>query len=198
MKLLVLNIKENSELLQELNRHCITDSFSGSIENLLSSMICEFDLDDNVIFTSGLSGELYRPFLLVMDKIILDNLFKYMVYNKVDNFINLINNNTLHMDLYINHFYTNQLIEVIEKHLNFTDEEKFSVEFIVKSKLQEILTNIYVYNTGLLNPVLMKLFDSLYDSVGHINFNYYKFELDQYHRPMIFYNEKETNASFHH
>ncbi len=197
MKLLVLNVNENSELLQELRREYVKDTFAGYVENMLSRLICEFDLDDNLVFTSGLSGDLYKNILFVVDKILLDNIFKYIVCKNVNNFINLVNNNIFHMDVYINHFYTRQLIEVIEKHLNFNDEEKDSVEAIIRYKLQEIIHNFYTYNTRFVNPVLMRLFDSLYDSVGHINFNYYKFELDQYNRPMIFYTEKGVHESFY-
>lgn len=198
MKLLILNIKENSELLKELGRHYVADTYTSSIEQLIKRMSSEFELDRNLIQMSGLTGDLYKSFLLVIDKVILHNIFKYMVDKDINKFINLVNNNTLHMDIHITHFYLNQLIEVVEKHLNLTEDEKYSLERILEFNLQKIINEMYVNNTRFLNPVLIKLFDSLCGSVGHINFSYYKFELDQYQRPMIFYNEKESNACLHH
>lgn len=197
MKLLVLNIKENSELLRELNREYVTENFIVQIEDIVNLLVDELNLDFNMIYTSNLNGELYKAFIFVIDKIFLDNVFKYIALRNINIFIHLINNNTFNMDLYVNPFYTKQITDIVLKYINANEEDIYSITNIINNKLSEIINNIYMNNNRFLNPVLLNLFNSLHDSLGYINIKYYKFELDQFNRPMLIYSEKETNAFIH-
>jgi hypothetical protein len=186
----VLNIRENSELLKELFREYITESFVTQVKDIMYAVINKFNINFDIQHLSSLNIELLKTSIFIINKILLDNIFRYIVIKNINRFVHLINNNTFYMDIYINPFYTKQLIDVILKYINLDENEIVSITHILNNKLLNIINQIYIDNSRFLNPVLLNLFNSLYDSLGFINVNYYKFELDQFNRPILIYSEK--------
>lgn len=193
MNLLVLNTNENSNLLNILYREYITDRFSEQVHNTIVTIQEELNADKEIISLLIDTIDFYKTYVYVIDKIFLDNVFKYAVFRDTDTFIRLINNNTFSMDININPFYINQLVDVILKHINLTEEEVITVTYIITSSVMNIISQVYQNNAKFINYTLLNIFNYFFEFLGHINPKYYKFELDKFYRPILIYLERDKD-----
>lgn len=130
----------------------------------------------------------------VMNKVILDNIYKYVNHNRADWLLHHVNHKTFMMDAHINVFYINQILE--EAHIFI--EDKTEVENYLARHLSRYLQEIYLANADRLNICILGLYEALTEKVGHLDCSYYKFELVNHHQPVLLYSERSTDASHPH
>lgn len=123
----------------------------------------------------------------VVNKILLDNLFKYIATRTPDKFIWLINNGTFCEDIYINSFYTKQVLERLD--IEIADEG--GAESIIRRMIEGYIRRIYAANTKRINAALLTMFDSMHAYFYYLNISYYKFEIVNNNQPVLFYAERE-------
>lgn len=123
----------------------------------------------------------------VVDKILLDNLFRYVSTRTPERFIQLIRNNTFSEDIFINSFYAKQVLEGLD--LAVWDE--WDTEKIIKRKIEGFIRRIYQGNTERINSALMVMFNAMYEHFCHLDISYYKFEIVNSNKPVLLYAEKE-------
>lgn len=140
-------------------------------------------------------GKLSRAFLLVLNKVVLDNMFRHVLARNASMFMHLVSNRTFSHDLFVNPFYTAQILE----ELGLEYEDKTEVENFLSKRIQWYLANLYAKHHDEINQVMLRMFEWMYHSLGYLNIRYYKFELLNWSRPMLIYMESEINESnLHH
>lgn len=187
----------NHELYQELKREFISETYEQYLKLIMFDICQELQTDITTMHDSDFHKELRQVTITIINKIWLDNVMKYITGSNISNFISLVQNNQLWQDIFVNCFYASQISEVLAKYFNINAEELDSVTDIVIVRLQHIMTDMYCRNAMQYNQVLMRLFQAVYDLVRNICFKYYKFELDQYCRPLLFYSERNMNEAFY-
>ena len=198
MRLALLNTNENIELIRELNRDYIKDTYGTYMQAMIFDIACELGMDTNQIHDSDLYKEFCASSVKIINKILLDNVLRYIQTNNISTFVNLLNNNLLSHDIHVNIFYSAQMVEIFKKYINATEEEHNSIAYIINNYLYIIINNIYGANKENYNNILLRLLDSIHTCLGSIQIKYFKVELDTYNRPMLFYTEKENNEIFYH
>ena len=108
----------------------------------------------------------------------------------------LVERQMLGQDMFVNLFYARQISDLLGKYFNVTPEELDSVTDILTNRLAWVIGNMYSGNSNRYNEVLVRVMNNIYLIVANIRFKYYKFELDQYFRPLLLYTEKEPNEAF--
>lgn len=187
----------NHELYQELKREFISETYEHYLNLIMFDICQELQTDITTMKDSEFHRELRQVTIMIINKIWLDNVMKYITSSNINSFISLVQNGQLWQDIFVNCFYAGQISEVLVKYFNVNTEELYSVTDIVIVRLQNIMTDMYCRNMQQYNQVLMRLFQAVYDLVRNICFKYYKFELDQYYRPLLFYTERNMNEAFY-
>lgn len=187
----------NHELYQELKREFISETYEQYLSFIMFDICQELETDITTMQNSDFHRELRQITITIINKIWLDNVMKYITGSNINSFITLVQNGQLWQDIFVNCFYASQISELLSKHFNINAEELNSVTDIVIVRLQRIMADMYCRNTCQYDQVLMRLFQAVYDLVRNICFKYYKFELDQYYRPLLFYSERNTNEAFY-
>lgn len=198
-KLILLTNDVNYELYQELKREYISDTYGEYLQLIIYDICQELKIDMSIILNSDFYNELCQVTLLTINKIWLDNIMKYIINSTISNFLMLIQHNQLGQNIFVSRFYSRQITDIFEKHLNISEEELDIITDITTVKLQFIMGDMYINNSARYNIVLMNLIDNILQMVKNIcfKFKYYRFELDQYCRPLILYTEKEHNETFY-
>lgn len=124
--------------------------------------------------------------LFIMNKIILDNIFKYVIYNNKNLLINLLSNRNFTKDVYINPFYTGQILELSEA----IYEDKTEIENLLNKKISKYMDEIYLRNCDNLNMSIFDMFNFMENHLKYIPISYYKFELANTVKPILIYSEK--------
>ena len=174
LNMALLPAKENKKLQMELRREYITESYSFFINDILSFLN---NIDKSVVDIT--SHEVF----LVLNKILLDNTFKYIVDKTPELFIKHIVNNTFSKDIYIRPYY---VLDVLEK-FNLCFEDRVDLEFIVNRKIQQYINYIYTSNASSYNICLTNLFEIMYQNFHYIDIIKYKFELYNDIQPILLY-----------
>ena len=177
MKVAFLSTKENVELQKALKMEYVRLDYVCFVNDILFRMN-----NHDATTTIKLCDEL----LFILNKILLDNIFRYIANRIPNNFLFLLSNNTFSKDIYVNPFYVSQIIDSTGLYI----EDKTELENIITSKLQVYIDRIYMTNTDCLNILIMNVFDVMYRNLQHINISYYKFELMNYQQPILLYSEQ--------
>jgi len=197
MKLALMSNNENVELYHELRREFITDTYKRYLDLIVSDICQELQTDISITTNSDFYKELCHTVIITINKVWLDNLLKYITHSNVHTFTTLIDRQMLGQDIFVNLFYTRQITNIVTKYVNLDTEELDSVTNILSNRLHWIINNMYVVNSNRYNEILVRIMNNIYLIVGNIQFKYYKFELDQYFRPVLIYIEKEPNETFY-
>lgn len=132
-----------------------------------------------------------KNIVYVINKVLLDNVFKYITYKTPDKFIQLINNKNFSKDIDISIFYIKQVFEKTNIDLDY------ETEHIINKKLIQYIDRLYTNNTEFFNEKLIGIFDYMYRHFGYLDVSYYKFELYELRQPMLLLHEKPNEAPSH-
>lgn len=196
MKLALLTSNENGELFEELRRETIMETYNTYVEMILFDISHELQTDLVSMLNTNLHTELRNTVIVIINKVWLDNVMKYITNSGIHTFMTLVQRGMLGQDTYVNLFYARQIADIIPKHINVTSEELDSVTDILTNRLAFIINNMYMSNMNRYNEILVRVLNNIYLIVANIRFKYYKFELDQYFRPILLYTEKDPNEAF--
>lgn len=190
MKLALLTNNENIELYQELKREFIKDSYEQYLKFIMYDICQELQTDITTLIDSDFHKELRQTVIIIINKIWLDNIMRYITSSGVHTFMTLIERQMLGQDMFVNLFYARQVTDIISKYFIVGADELDSITDILSNRLHWVIDNMYTANSNQYNEVLVRIMNNIYLLVGSIKFKYYKFELDQYFRPLLFYTEK--------
>lgn len=196
MKLALLSNNENYELYEELKREFISESYYQHVEMILFDICQELQTDMSTIKDSDFHREATQTVILIINKVILDNVFKYITQSSISTFISLAERGMLGQDIFVNLFYARQISDILKKYFNVNEEELDSITSVLTDRLRYIINTMYCNNVSRYNEVIFRLLTNIHDIIRNIRFKYYKIELDQYYRPLIFYTEKDNNEAF--
>ena len=176
LKMAFLCAKENLAVQREIKLEREKLDYVCFVNDLLFKLKAQ-----NYQIVAGLCDDL----LFVLNKIIIDNVFRY-VHNKDGlSFINIISSRQFANYIFINPFYIDQVFDLISVH----PDDKVEVENYFHAKLLSYIQSIYFNNSDTMNMALMDLYDSMLHSAGYLNIKYYKFELHNYYQPILMYAE---------
>lgn len=196
MKLALLTNNENIELFEELKREFITDAYEQYVRFIMFDICQELQTDMSTMMDSDFHKELRQTVIVIINKVWLDNVMKYITHSGIHTFMMLVERQMLGQDMFVNLFYARQISDLLAKYFNVTPEELDSVTDILTNRLAWVIGNMYSGNSNRYNEVLVRVMNNIYLIVANIRFKYYKFELDQYFRPLLLYTEKEPNEAF--
>lgn len=196
MKVALLTNNENYALYEELKREFISETYEQYLQMIMFDICQELQTDMSTMQDSDFHRELRQVTIMIINKIWLDNLMKYITSSGMNNFVMLVQHGQLAQDIFVNCFYARQISDVLGKYFNANAEELDSVTDIVIVRLQYIMGCMYNNNMHRYNDVLMTLISNIFQIVRNICFKYYKFELDPYYRPLLFYTERDHSEAF--
>lgn len=160
-----------------------------SLQNKLRKSCTEIDYDlfvNDIVFKLNVNFdkhyELRNNLFFIINKIFLDNIFKHVAYKSVDNIMHLINNKNFSKDMYINTFYISQLLDI----LFIYEEDACEIENFINKSLYSYIDKIYLDNVDEINKTILDIFEDMYNNFGSCNVNYYKFELYNNYKPILF------------
>ncbi len=197
MKLALMSNNENLELFQELKREYVSETYENYVKTIMYDICHELQTDMETMIGSDFHNELRLVAITVINKIWLDNVMKYITNSGVSTFVSLTERSMLGQDAFVNLFYARQISDILAKHFNVNAEELDSITDILTNRLHWIISTMYSSNTNRYNEILFRVLNNIYQMVRNIRFKYYKFELDQFYRPLLFYTEKENNEAFY-
>lgn len=180
----VLPAKENRAIQNELKTVYIKTDYICFINELL--FYFRNYNNDNV-------PKLADNMFYVMNKLLLDNLFKYIASKNYDAFFNVINNKVFTKDLHINHFYINQLLEGLSVYI----EDQHDAESYLIKRTAIYLDEIYTNNVESFNHSLFDMYEVMFRNLQHKDFSYYKFELMNQLQPILLFSEKQNENYLH-
>lgn len=178
LQLAVLSAKENRELQKALKIEYARLDYVCFVNELLFRM-------GNSNSTVALT--MCDDLLFILNKILLDNVFRHVVSKDSHTFMFQLAHRTFSKDIYINPFYINQIIESSGIYL----EDKTELENELVRRLQTYLDDIYCNHAEALNIPLLAVFEMMFLNLQHINIGYYKFELMHFVQPMLLYTERQ-------
>ena len=184
MKAVFLPEQHNREIQAILRQEYIRQGFFYFVEGIC--YVLWRGMTDSI--TEQLREKLCADVFYLINKILLDNTFKYIVSKNPDKFIYLISNKTFGHDLYISPFYVSQILELH----SLTPDDLTEAENLIIKKLYYYIGDIYVRNEEHFAPVLFKLFEFMNERLHYILFSYYKFELIDGTKPILLYAEREN------
>lgn len=180
LKAVFLSEKPNVNIQKELRVEFIKTEYMSFMNNLLVNL--------NGAFNKG--EELAYTVFLVLNKVLLDNLYKHIVQNSKSTLIHQIHSNTFTKDLYINSFYLNQIFETAELFL----EDRQEIENNINKIISRYLDYVYQNNSDNLNRALFGMFEYMNNHLEYLNVSYYKFELMDFRKPILLYTEREEHV----
>lgn len=178
LQMAFLSQKENRELQKSLKLEYARLDYVCFVNELLFSMN-NSDSSRAIMMCDEL--------LFVLNKILLDNIFRYVADKRAHDFMVLLAHRTFSKDIYVNPFYVNQIIECTGIQL----EDKTELENTITRKLQVYIDQIYTTNAESMNIPLLAVFETMFLNLQHINIGYYKFELMNYVQPILLYAERQ-------
>ena len=173
-----LTVKENRELQQTLKLEYARLDYVCFVNELLFSM----NTSD-----ASIAVWICDDLLFMLNKILLDNIFRFIAMKIPHNFMVLLAHRTFSKDIYINPFYVNQIIEATGLYI----EDKTEIENMIIRRLQLYIDEMYTKNAESMNVSLLASFDVMYRNLQHLNIGYYKFELMNYVQPILLYTERQ-------
>lgn len=179
MQLVFLPKKENTEIQSVLKLECIKTNYIDLIDEITSFL--------NVHNSDTRTKFITENLIYIINKILLDDIFKYVATKASNDFIRLVTNNTFTENIYINPFYILQLLDPI----NIPLENRLEVENMLNKKLQKYISYIYKNNKKL-DILILNMFNIMLNNFSHLNFIYYKFELYNSVQPILLFEENEN------
>lgn len=183
MNLAFLSDKENRALQKALKLEYARLDYVCFVNELL------FRMNNS---NASIAVSMCDDFLFILNKILLDNIFRYVANRNMHGFMILLANGTFSKDIHINPFYVAQIIESTGIYI----EDKTELENELTRRLQIYIDQIYMSNREGMNPPLMEVFESMTRNLYHLNIQYYKFELMNYVQPILMYTEVQQHENY--
>lgn len=193
MKIALLGDNLNKDLVSELKRETIKDTYDNYPTVIITDIFSELNIGLNSFNVDNLLTELRSVLIITINKVILDNMMKYITTHNVYMFKSLVERSMLGQDIYVNAFYVTQITDIVNKYYRLDMSELNSITDIITNRLSWIINDIYVNNSVRYNEIFIQLLNDIYLVVSNMQFNYYKFELDRYYRPLLIYSKKDDN-----
>jgi len=188
MRMLVLQHEYNKKLFNELKLEFIKTEYMYFVNRLFNL------LELNISEDSDMAKEINYNTLLIVNKIILDNLFNYGINNDAITFTHLIQNKLITKNLYIKHTYIEEIIIILKKYLIINEIDKHEIEIFINKNLLSFIDIMYVSNVDKYNIIFIELFYKFNTEMSFMNVGYFRFEIDHFYRPILIFSEKEQNA----
>jgi len=186
LKAAFLSEEDNIALQIELKVEYIKLDYLCFIEELVAIM----NADQSS--TKCLANEM----IYILNKIILDNIFKHVREKTPNIILNQIANRVFSSDLIVNNFYVNQILEAVN--ILFYKEEdlidKYELENILSKKVYIYLNYLYDNNKGNIDNATIKLFEYMNSNFHFLDIFYYKFELMDFRKPILLYTERNRHV----
>lgn len=173
---------ENALLQKELRVESIKMDYLCFINELM------FFMRIHPNFTQKVSYHMF----LVLNKILLDNIFKHVTQKSSNIILHQLSHKTFSKDIFINNFYTNQLLEA--GNVVFSTEESLNDKYEIENGLSKMIYNyldhIYTSNRDNLDTSILRMFEYMNNHLYFLNISYYKFELMDTRKPILLYTER--------
>ncbi len=184
LNVLYLPKEENNILMKELSREYINDNYLSFMQLLVSDLIEERYI--NAVCTDELYSKLGIKLMYTIDKIILNDVYRYVGYNNLNGIINLIQSKQYSKNLYIFPHYINEVIREVFS-IDEMNVDYMSIENIFVKKLSYYVDRIYCSNSDKFNDILIKLVDMFYTHCISLNIKTCRFELAPGNRPIMLF-----------
>lgn len=129
--------------------------------------------------------------LEIMRRIILDNIFKYVVNKDANRFSMDIRTSLFPMDISISIHYIREVFEICDR-TDIPVEDSQYFENRVHGILVKLITNFYYNELPYFNEAAVTIFDYLNTHFSKVNIGYYKFEVYRYVKPILMFSERIT------
>lgn len=200
MRVMILEKQQNLKLLRLLQQYYIREEYIHKVIYFLNQIYGEltehYDQFNRQNFTESQQCQQFSSFIMfVMDKVILDNLFRYLHTNQIHQFITGINNQNLAMGFYINPFYSTQVMNEFSKlGIYYSEDDDYAVNEMVSRLIYGLLIDVYKFYSNEINESLLELIHMLQETCLGIPISQYKFELDAHYNPMLLYAQREVTV----
>lgn len=166
----LLRENENIQLLNLLKIEYIREEFMYLINNILR--LLPIDHNKTTIDYQKLGNSL----ILIINKILLDNLYRKIADNQLNQLIFLIQNKLFCKDLYIRPSY------IYDLYNDFTDNKIddytfFEAEYDIKKILENYISYIYNNNSDKYNEVFIKIINMFLEELSWVSSNNFKIEI---------------------
>lgn len=178
MQAAFLSHKENRELQKALKLEYARLDYVCFVNELL------FRMNNS---DASVAVSMCDDLLFILNKVLLDNIFRYVAEKRTHDFMALLAHRTFSKDIYINPFYVSQIIESTGLYI----EDKTELENHITRRLQLYIDQIYTTNAETMNVPLMGVFEAMFLNLQHLNIGYYKFELMNWVQPILLYTERQ-------
>lgn len=201
MRVMILEKQQNLKLLRLLQQYYIREEYfyklSYFLNQIYGDLTGQYDQFNHQRFTESVNCRQFSSFVMfVMDKVILDNLFRYLHSNQIHQFIFGINNQSLAMDFYVNPFYSSQVMGEFSKlGINYSEDDDYEINEMVSRLIYGLLIDVSKHHTNEINESFLELISMFQDTCFGIPISQYKFELDANYNPMLLYTQCEEVSS---
>ena len=185
LKAVFLPTTENLELQQVLKAEYLKPSYSVFTHEVLTI------LNIHPVIQRPIANAVIDTILFVINKIILDNVYRHVNGNSGNVLIQQLSNGNFSKDLYIHPFYLSQILE--EAHINV--EDKTELENLLSKGIFRYLDYIYTSNLEAFNIAILKVYEMLSIRASSLRVFSYRFELVDYKQPILIFTQRSANAN---
>ncbi len=136
----------------------------------------------------AIASDLTDELINLVDKIILDNLTRYIISRETNHFLHLIQNYLLTQDINIRPSYSQDILTVIHnygfgQYIQDVDDYK---DRIIKL-LHTVINMVFNFDKDGINSTLCNMFNELFPFLNNIKCLEYRYEIDRFERPILLY-----------
>ena len=185
LKAVFLPTNENLELQRLLKTEYLKPPYSVFVDEVLHT------LNIHPVIQKPIATAVMDTVLFVINKILLDNVYRHVNGNTGSVLLQQIANCTFSKDLHIHPFYVNQILE--EAQINLDD--KTELENRLCKGICAYLGYIYTANAQAFNVVVVSLYEMMSMRTGSLEAYSYRFELVDYKQPILIFNQRSPDAN---
>lgn len=184
LNVLYLPREENNLLMSELRYEYIQDNYLSFLKLLVSDLIDERYITQ--ICTDELYSKLGVNMMYTLDKIILNDVYRYVSEGQLNNILCLIQNKQYSKNLYIFPRYIGEIIREVFN-IDEMSVDYISIENIFIKKINYYIDRIYCSNNDKFNDIILKLVEMFYTHCSSMNVRSCRFELAPGNRPVMLF-----------
>ena len=178
----------NKELFDEINRYFITDSFSTVFYPYMDTILIDVpSLNENTL--RFLEPQLLQRLKLVINKIILSNLFHYVKENNAYIVTELLANSKLQYYIETPPYYIIELREIFDNYLE-NEEEFEALYYALERMVSDILESLFTSYGAILYPIIVNLFNYMLESLSNVKPSWYIVDIFTPTRPFLIFSEE--------
>ena len=176
--------EENAQFTKILMLEYINDTYMAFTHNLISDLIEERYVTQ--VNTDELYQRLGVRLMQSVNKIVLNDVYRYVNGNNLSMLLQLIRDNNYSKNVYIGNVYIYEII----REVFCVDElsvDYMSIENILVKRLSNYIDRIYVTSPNAFNDILLKLAEMFYTHCASIPVTTCRFELAAGDRPIMIF-----------